>query len=479
MKTCHILAGTALVAALAPAAQAQTQPGITSKPDPHHRQFLYFLPKAAVGATITQQITACPTGTGNIDVPVVTAIAIRSKASPDPKAAFLVDARPGFLSKRSTKLALRPDGTLSSFNVSSEGQGGEVLSTALKVGATALSWAFPPLVPVAVAATAAGPAMFLKHGKKEAPFVPKLVPKFQCRPAITKALGDLAKVRADIASIEARIVDGSPNVGDLDLLARRRAEEVKLVGSLSLSAGKGIRFDPARADFTDVPTPDGPKPAVLENVTAPPAYEKWLQVLKDQCYVDATAADVAKLVGNTPGAHGFRVTLTVDEAMFDLLAGSPVVAVPAGTRPPSTDRFVFYRRPVNVQMSVAPCGEAPRASGVQQRRSCAAYENAPENTEASEGFAIPQLSGLYSLSIGSGGLFGTREAKVDLNENGAPTALEYGSGSGGANIAKVLDSSLIGATTLRDARNTATQRRIDSIKAQNELDDLLSKDSNQ
>jgi heme A synthase len=55
MKVHRILAGTALVAALVPAAQAQTQRGITSSPDAYPRQFLYFLPKAAVGATVTQR----------------------------------------------------------------------------------------------------------------------------------------------------------------------------------------------------------------------------------------------------------------------------------------------------------------------------------------------------------------------------------------------------------------------------------------
>ncbi|MEI9851853.1 MAG: hypothetical protein WDN24_14615 [Sphingomonas sp.] len=131
MKTHRILAGTALsilAVALVPAAQGQAQPGITSKPDPYNRQFLYFLPKAAVAATVRQQITECPTDSGKLELPVLTVIGIKSKAGPDPKAAFQVDARAGFLSERSTRLALRANGTLTSFNVSSKGQGGEILS---------------------------------------------------------------------------------------------------------------------------------------------------------------------------------------------------------------------------------------------------------------------------------------------------------------------------------------------------------------
>lgn len=68
MKNHRILAGAALAADLTPATHAQTQPGITSGPDTYHRQFLYFLPKAAVAATVTQQITVCPVGTGRIEV---------------------------------------------------------------------------------------------------------------------------------------------------------------------------------------------------------------------------------------------------------------------------------------------------------------------------------------------------------------------------------------------------------------------------
>jgi hypothetical protein len=68
MKNHRILAGAALAAALAPATHAQTQPGIASGPDTFHRQFLYFLPKAAVAAAFTQQITVRPVGTGKIEV---------------------------------------------------------------------------------------------------------------------------------------------------------------------------------------------------------------------------------------------------------------------------------------------------------------------------------------------------------------------------------------------------------------------------
>ncbi|MEI9851852.1 MAG: hypothetical protein WDN24_14610 [Sphingomonas sp.] len=294
--------------------------------------------------------------------------------------------------------------------------------------------------------------------------------------AIAKALGDLAVVRAVIAGLETKVADGVASAAQLDLLARRRGDEEDLVDSLSLPAGKGIRFDPVRADFTPIPTGGGVKRPVIENVADAPEYEKWLQVRRvgGNDYRDATAADLATLTDKPAGALGFRVALTVDGAMYDLLTGSPPAVIPSGSKAPSADRFVFYRRPVNVQVSVAPCGTAPLASAAAKPRSCTAASNAPDDTEASETVAIPQLSGLYSLSIGGGGLFGTREAKVELDENGAPTALEYGSGSGGAEVATVLDSGLTAATTLRDARSAATQRKINAIKAEKELDELLS-----
>ncbi len=474
MKTYPILIGTVFATfAVAPMQPAHTKEPAraAAKSDPYNRRFQYFLPKTAVGVTITQQITGCPVGpVEDIDIPVKTMIAIDSWTSVDPKP-FWVDARAGFLSKRSTKLAQRADGTLVSFNVASEGQGGEVISSVIKVASTVLGWS----APAAILAPARG--ILVSGQVKQNPRVPTTPKrKFQCRDEINKDLQRLATVKADIADLEAKMIDGHSTAAELELLARRRSEAETLIESLSLSAGDGVGFFPAA--FADGAPRILPK---FEKVANAPAYEKWLEVcdfkvcgkgkagkpFRGKPFREATAADIAGRKKKPSGAMGFRVALTVDPKMFELLSGFPEPTLPA-------DRFVFYRRPVPARVSVKPCA-TPANIGTL----CDPDDTAPAELQASKAVAIPQLSGLYSLSIGSGGLFGKREAKVELDANGAPTALEYGSGDGGANIAKVLDSGLTGATTLRDASTAATQRRIDAIKAQKELDELLSKDSAQ
>ena len=86
---------------------------------------------------------------------------------------------------------------------------------------------------------------------------------------------------------------------------------------------------------------------------------------------------------------------------------------------------------------------------------------------------MSQLSGLYSLSIGAGGIFGTREATIAFDAGGSPTRLEYGSASGGADIAGVIDSGAGAATTMHDARLNAIKRSAEEITAENDLNALL------
>lgn len=220
-----------------------------------------------------------------------------------------------------------------------------------------------------------------------------------------------------------------------------------------MKAGGGHRFDPVRGDFERIDSKTEIAPA--------PKYEEWFERWDGKKYVPATAADVRRYFSDLPGPYGFQVTLAVDRPMYNALAGQP--------KPDARieRRFVYYRRPVPATLSVVPCGAAPVGLG------CAPMEKAPSGSSASLSMMFPQLSGVYSFSIGSGGIFGTREATVKLDANGAPTALEYGSSSGGASIAKVMDSGLAAGGTLRGAQTAANKHKIEEIQSQDTLAELL------
>lgn len=62
---------------------------------------------------------------------------------------------------------------------------------------------------------------------------------------------------------------------------------------------------------------------------------------------------------------------------------------------------------------------------------------------------------------------------VKLDATGAPIGLEYGFGSGGASIAKVIDTGLTGAGTVRGAQTAANKRRIEELQSEQTLAELL------
>jgi hypothetical protein len=120
---------------------------------------------------------------------------------------------------------------------------------------------------------------------------------------------------------------------------------------------------------------------------------------------------------------------------------------------------------------IATIDVAPCAPGSPSDTATCTADTSPKGKQASKSgdIPLPQLSGLYSLSIGAGGIFGTSEATIAFDAGGSPTKLEYGHAAGGADIAGVIDSVGTGATTLHDAPLTAAKNASDLATAQNDL----------
>ncbi|HSI17152.1 MAG TPA: hypothetical protein VK980_05240 [Sphingomonas sp.] len=440
MKICSLLAGAAMMALTIGTARAQVA-------DPQHRQFLYFLPTGSAGATVTQQIASCPRIKG--DTPkIITTISIGGAIGPDTALPLTLDARAGFLSKRSTKLALHSDGTLESFNASAEGQGGAVLSSVIKTAATVAAWSvgIPAPLPRSVS---------LDEMDREQPRVDP--PAMYCSADVARALAELGKVRDEIDRIETASIAGGVASASTARLGRLRADETSLIATLTLRAGKGVKFNPTRAMF-----PVGKDDATGLLPAAP--IEQWFS-RRENGAPNVGHAEVYAAFGDLPGEAGFQVTLTPDRDLLTVFAGDGSSYSAAPTR------AAYYRRAVPATVSVTPCmpGTLNDAGDA-----CAADTSAKGKRASKSGdVALPQLSGLYSLSIGAGGIFGTREATIAFDAGGSPTKLEYGSASGGADIAGVIDSGAGAATTMHDARLNAIKRSAEEMTAENDLNALL------
>lgn len=390
---------------------------------PSGRELGYFLPRTRVSAGVQQQLVRCPIG----DTPpvVVTTIEIQDRVGADPEGFVRVDARSGLLSGRTTHLELRQNGTLAAFNATSQGEGGPLISAAIGAVTTLASWSVG--VPAGVAQAAA----------------PVRAPvRLTCTNEAKAAVDRLHQVRREIAGLQSQIAQGSPVQGATLALTNLGAELEELNDALTLSAGQAAVFNVSAGDF--------PAGTLTKSLLIPRIdYEPWF----------GTTAHLAD--EQFAGTRGFLAVLTPSHAQFAVLRQGDGSSLPEGPTP-----YLFYRRPVPAVVTVVPCAQPGT------NNSCAPDESRP-GAAASEQKAVllPQLSGLFHIRIGNGNIFGTRRAVANFDEQGVPTMLEYGTTSGAADVAGVINSGMTGLNTYRNAETSEINRRVANLTARKALRD--------
>jgi hypothetical protein len=374
----------------------------------------------------------------------MTTASIVDRAGPDPAAMIRVDASSGFLSGRSTRLVLQPDGTLVSFNATTTGEGGQVLSSLLGVATTVASFAVG--VPGLATAAVPGPLSQMRRAAR---------PQYECTAEVRDLVDRLDTVERDLALLRSRIAQGDAPPAAPAVLDALSSELSALVDRLTLSTDAHV-FDPRPDDFT--------AGEAMVRVLAPIDYSAWFG--RNDAPLHAWLRD-----RGVPGMSGFRASLAPNAALLAVLErGDGSATDNANPTPPGSDPtpYLFYRRPVPALVAVAPCAAPASATDCALDETPVAAAAAAQKT-----VRFPQLSGLFAIRIGRGGMFGTRRAVAEFDAYGAPTTLEYGSTAGGAEIAGVIDSAGSAITELRDARTAAINRRLEREKALAELNALL------
>lgn len=399
----------------------------------------YFLPKTKAAASFSQRLVRCPT-TDDARILVETHAQILAKTVPDYARLYRIDASAGFLAKRSTELLLNPDGTMKSVNATVEGQGAAVIVSTVKLAAFAAS---------------------LVIGGPKAPGFRGEPPKelaTRCRPQIAALLTERDGLAENISKLEARLASSGLTADETAELASSRDRLSAIDDALTLSS-KPVAIDP---------TADGSASA------DPLDYGEWFDRINP--------LDLSKLPGDDGVLVSWKINSTAQAALTNAAYVQPGDVSGLSSAPQA---IIYYRRPVPVVMSMVPCtlngnkkhDKTPvkrEAGRVADKSQTCIVDQTPEaaalTTDSSAGFL--QLSGLFRLPIGRGGLFGSRTVAAEFDASGAPTSLKYGSDPGAADVASAIDAAREGGTTLRDARADALARRAAMLKSRKDIQDL-------
>jgi hypothetical protein len=85
---------------------------------------------------------------------------------------------------------------------------------------------------------------------------------------------------------------------------------------------------------------------------------------------------------------------------------------------------------------------------------------------------VPQFSDYFILPLGSG-VFESKSTSAEFADDGRLVSIGTNNTGGGDQFAEALAGAVAAAETANGAKTAAIQRRIDRIKAENELTDLL------
>lgn len=395
------------------------------------QELSYFLPKGSILAGYQWRIEKCPTD-GDPTVLVVHKASIKGQYS---KGQLVrLNPRSGFLASRSVKLTFHENGTLKTINAEGEGKAGAIVTSILKTAVGLAGFAFT-----------------------QSSSDPRLVAA--CHPEIRSKVDEWRVLSDRVDQMEARIAAGETLTGlQKSLYESYLKDKAELEKALTLTvsapaypltprAGASTATDPAipRApEPRPAPTPDT---TVVKSVIPAPDFSKWFSGDSDDL------VDTAK-----------RFCARYTTKLEDMQASSPSTAVTADFSN-LQNRFV-YLNPVPVKVEVIA-----RPGLAETANPC---ENIPAKPEIADkaDIALPQLSKYFALPIGAGA-FESKSVAAEFTAEGRIVSLSYSSSASGTGIAEALAGGLAAAEALRDSDVAATKRRIEEIKAENELEALL------
>lgn len=414
------------------------------------QELLYHLPKGTVAAGWQARLLTCPAGG---DAEIATQVSITGAYAPGEL--VRINSTSPFLASRSVAMTFHENGTLKTINAEGEGKGGAVVASLLKSAAGFIS-----LGPVGAAVG----VMELKSGNDGV--LPPKPP--QCAKVMREAVREWARLKDDVGKFETRIAAG-PALPALDqaVYERSRARMVELEKQLTLSTSVKLEVESPAELLAKRP--------VIDPDTKKLRYfiHGWAKPLDMSKWFDSSVPEQGT------GRDGFCVRFAIDRDA--LIASQPTehfawrtwrdrgVGGDKRLARHMQDRFV-YLRPVSVEASVREATATIKADPKPNDACGGAFATLKKID--SKSVTVPQLSGYFILPLGAGA-FESKTSAAEFAADGRIISISHKSGGAGQGITDALAGGLAAAETMRDGETKAVQRRIDRLKAEAELDQLL------
>lgn len=408
----------------------------------------YRLPQVTMVAGWQARITHCPNSEDN-EFRYTTNVAVAAVASPGE----LVRLNPTspFLGSRKVSLTFHENGMLKTINAEGQGQGGTILAGLLKSAASfaALGVPVPPPPPAVAPANTPSPT-------------PAPPPHIVCRPEIEKAVARWHEVSDAIEAIESDILSGEA-LGSIRtaLYEDFKKEQADLEEDLTLSTG--VKLKRTRAEAVAKQGADG---AYLEDQSVDPIdVGEWL-----------VADSRSTLPTLKVGQHGFCASFSTSKASWDASVPTSTTGLKTWRREHVSgnvlnggrlNRFVHLSPvPVTIEFwlrntSMGGCLE----DGVRGKKL------------TTKTVMVPQFSDYFILPLGSG-VFESKATSAEFADDGRLVSIGTNNTGGGAQFAEALAGAVAAAETAQGAKTDAIQRKIDRIRAENELRGLLDASEN-
>jgi hypothetical protein len=286
---------------------------------------------------------------------------------------------------------------------------------------------------------------------------PPPTPHIVCKPEIEKAVARWHEVADAIDVIESDIIAGKA-LGSIRtaLYEDLKKEQADLEKDLTLSTG--VKLNRTRAQAVAKQGADG---AYLEDHSVDPIdVGEWL-----------VADSGFSLPTLKVGQHGFCARFSTSKVTWDASVPTSTTGLQTWRREHVSgnvltggrlNRFVYLSPvPVTIEfwLRTKSSGDCS-ADGVRGKKL------------TTKTVMVPQFSDYFILPLGSG-VFESKSTSAEFADDGRLVSIGTNNTGGGDQFAEALAGAVAAAETANGAKTAAIQRRIDRIKAENELTDLL------